>query len=1132
MVPRMPRSTHGIRPILAVLALLTAGSRSAPAQSFEDELKREGIDGLARQAAARGDPKRGAEVFHRPGLACVQCHARPEAAPASATDSAGAPASAPEPIGPILENLDPELSAPRIVEAILEPSKTIRKGFEPIIVATMDGHLVQGILVEETPDHLVIREVGRPGKPSSVAKAKVESRQAPPQSLMPGGLANQLANKQDLLDLVAYVHEIAQKGPGRARALRPPPMPAPDQEQNIDHAGLIRELGEENFERGAAIYLRTCINCHGTREKPGSLPTSLRFAEGKFKNGADPFSLYRTLTHGFGMMTPQTWMVPTQKYDVIHYIREAYLRPFNPGEYKSVDGAYLAGLPKGTSRGPSPRTIEPWVVADYGPSLAGTYELPIEGRAADGERVLAYKGIAVRVDQGPMELKAGAYPAGGVGAGRAWMVFDHDSLRVAGAWSGAGFIDWNGILFNGRHDVHPRAVGKIAFGNPNAPGWADPNEGRFDDPRLRGRDGIAYGPLPKSWGRYLGSYAHGARTVFHYTLGSTRVLELLGLVNADAPEAPVFVRTLWLSPRETDLTVQVAHRQGAQAITSSAPSARWGEVMTAKLGPLEVALIPPVPGARWRTESGGELRLTLPAGESPIQFSILLTNGDDLTLAIETHDPPDLPSLTHGGPARFPELLQTTIAPVSSPGPFDIQDLTHPTDNPWKCQMRFTGLDFFDGGDQAAVCGWDGDVWLVSGLAIKATGSAPAQLTWRRIASGLFQPLGLKIVNGAIHVACRDQIVILRDLNADVETDYYECFNSDHQVTEHFHEFAMGLETDADGNFYYAKSARHALPALVPHHGTLLKVSADGGHTEILATGFRAANGVCVNPDGTFFVTDQEGHWMPKNRINWVRPGRFYGNMLGYHDVIDRADSAMEPPVCWITNRFDRSPAECLWVPQGTWGPLAGRLLASSYGYGVLHLVLSQRVGDQLQGGMIRLPIPDFPTGIIRGRFHSSDGQLYLAGMYSWAGSRTLPGGLYRVRYTGQPLHLPLELSVAPSTIRLVFSDPLDPDSCARPANYAITIWSLKRTANYGSQHLNERPLSVVAASLAPDGRALALTIPDLVPTMGMEIRYDLKSSTGASVQGMIHNTIHSVPPRDEGAANEALNGPARREGR
>ena len=35
---------------------------------------------------------------------------------------------------------------------------------------------------------------------------------------------------------------------------------------------------------------------------------------------------------------------------------------------------------------------------------------------------------------------------------------------------------------------------------------------------------------------------------------------------------------------------------------------------------------------------------------------------------------------------------------------------------------------------------------------------------------------------------------------------------------------------------------------LAPHHGTLLRVSKDGTKTDILATGFRAPNGVCVNP--------------------------------------------------------------------------------------------------------------------------------------------------------------------------------------------------------------------------------------------------------------------------------------------
>ena len=207
--------------------------------------------------------------------------------------------------------------------------------------------------------------------------------------------------------------------------------------------------------------------------------------------------------------------------------------------------------------------------------------------------------------------------------------------------------------------------------------------------------------------------------------------------------------------------------------------------------------------------------------------------------------------------------------------------------------MRPGGFDFEAGGDAAFLCTWDGDVWRVDGL------NAGTELRWRRIASGLFQPLGVKRRGHEVFVTCRDQIVVLRDLDGDGESDLLECFNSDHQVTEHFHEFAMGLQADDAGNFYYAKSARHARTALVPHHGTLLKVSADGSATTILANGFRAANGVCLNPDGSFYVTDQEGHWMPMNRVNRVMPGSFHGNMWSHGAPADQSDAAMAQPVLW-----------------------------------------------------------------------------------------------------------------------------------------------------------------------------------------------------------------------------------------
>jgi hypothetical protein len=304
------------------------------------------------------------------------------------------------------------------------------------------------------------------------------------------------------------------------------------------------------------------------------------------------------------------------------------------------------------------------------------------------------------------------------------------------------------------------------------------------------------------------------------------------------------------------------------------------------------------------------------------------------------------------------------------------------------------------------------------------------------------------------------------------------------------------------------------LPAVVPQHGTLLKVSRDGLKTEIIATGFRAPNGVCVNDDGTFFVTDQEGHWTPKNRIDWVRPGRFYGYMWAYDHPESGSDTAMEPSVVWITNDMDRSPAEIVRITSAKWGPFQGGLLNISYGMGRIFLVPNEVIDGQRQGGVVQLPIPDFPTGVMRGRFHPGNGQLYVCGMVGWASNQQQDGGFFRVRYMGNPAYLPVELHARPKGMELIFSDALDREAAGDAKNFHVKIWSLKRTENYGSNHLDEHTLAVVGAKPGEDGRTVALTIPELQPTMGMEIKCDLRGADGTAFQRIIHNSIYAIDSR------------------
>ena len=74
-----------------------------------------------------------------------------------------------------------------------------------------------------------------------------------------------------------------------------------------------------------------------------------------------------------------------------------------------------------------------------------------------------------------------------------------------------------------------------------------------------------------------------------------------------------------------------------------------------------------------------------------------------------------------------------------------------------------------------------------------------------------------------------------------------------------------------------------------------------------------------------------------------------------------------------------------------------------------------------------------------------------------------------------------------------------------------MRVWGLKRSANYGSEHMDERSLTVRSAKLSADGRTVELAIPNLAPTWCMAITYAIRGAGGSEVTGEIHNTIHQL---------------------
>lgn len=854
--------------------------------------------------------------------------------------------------------------------------------------------------------------------------------------------------------------------------------PSAKTDLKINHLSKWQEAATETgLESGRKIYEAICLSCHGDLTRAGSLPTSRPFWKAPFQRGGDPLSMFQTVTEGFNQMPPQPWLTPSQAYQVIHYVREELVRPNNPDAYFPVTEAYLDTLPnveevpqeltaaqKDFADGPK------YLRMDFGNALHWTFEVEPGN--------IAYKGIAIRLDEGN----------GGVGKGRAWALFDHDTMRMAAFWSGDKFVDWRGIAFDGSHGTHTKIKGSAVAVNPVGPGWANPDSGSWDEVRLLGRDNKPYGPLPDTWSKYHGSYRYGARTILSYSVGETPVLESPGLVDLDEAPEPIYRRDFRVGPSKKPLEIRLG---GVETEASVVGEGSYAQVI----------------------REFDQVVLRISERAESIDLSVLITEGDPSSLII--------PAVTlevvdtwntwiAGGPSQWNETVETSWMPYHKGEGFDTMELELPFENPWGSWMRLGGFDFYEDGNRAVVVTWLGDVFEVTGI-----GDTGEALSWKRIATGLFQPLGVLVVDGTIYVTCRDQLARLHDLNGDGEIDWVESFNQDHQVTEHFHEFAMGLQRGPDGSFYYAKSARHAKPALVPHHGTLIRVSPDGAYSEIVANGFRAANGVCINKDGTFFVTDQEGHWTPKNRINWVRPGRFYGNWMGFHELSDSSDTGMEDPMVWITNAKDRSPGELVWIPEDCrWGGLAGQLINLSYGTGKIFLAPHENHNGVLQGGVAELPIPTFPTGVMRGRFHPETADLYACGMFAWAGNQQRDGGFYRIRPTkNNAIPLPVKLEMKPGKLISYWSEPLDPEAFNDSKVNNVQVWDLLRSANYGSRHLNERDWKVIGWSLEEQNKKLTLEIPDLAPTRGMSFK--VPNHRSEDVEGWsaieIHATVHKL---------------------
>lgn len=365
-----------------------------------------------------------------------------------------------------------------------------------------------------------------------------------------------------------------------------------------------------------------------------------------------------------------------------------------------------------------------------------------------------------------------------------------------------------------------------------------------------------------------------------------------------------------------------------------------------------------------------------------------------------------------------------------------------------------------------------------------------------------------------------------------------------------FHAFTMNLETDAEGNFYFAKSTPwppfvrgKGLPKdeeITPHHGVLFRLSPDGEQLEIIARGLRNPNGLSVGPQGEMIYADNEGNWVPTSKVHRIKEGGFHGFIPSAHQKA--VPASFEPPIVWTPHYVDNSPAKPMFITSDQWPEeLQGDLLLASYGRANLSLILKEEVDGVWQGAHLNLPLM-FKSGLERGRFHQ-DGHLYVAGMTSWQSIGQDWGSFHRVRYTGAPLNLPVEINTKAGGLELRFTQKVDPQAATNIENYKLQKWTYPWTSQYGTRgklysvdnpgETKPDPVKVASIQLSDDGQTIFLAIPALEPgvvhtsigtledlpemkeaSLGlvMSISYQISTAEGKELSHMIHKTIHRVP--------------------
>ncbi|MBB5353604.1 hypothetical protein HNR46_003865 [Haloferula luteola] len=389
------------------------------------------------------------------------------------------------------------------------------------------------------------------------------------------------------------------------------------------------------------------------------------------------------------------------------------------------------------------------------------------------------------------------------------------------------------------------------------------------------------------------------------------------------------------------------------------------------------------------------------------------------------------------------------------------------------------GLAFLPDG-RLAVSTWDstGSVYLLDHL------DDGAGVTVKRFAEGLGEPLGIRVVDGVIHVTQKQEVTRLVDTDGDDVADEYLAVASGWPASFNYHEFSFNLvEKDGflwvttsvplrSGSTAYLPGTEPAFP--VPHGpGSLLKIDPVARTWEAVANGLRTPNGMGLGVDGELFGCDNQGDWLPSSRINHLQEGKYYGHRESPDD-----DRPYTRPALWLPHgEISNSPAELLRIPTGTY---AGQMLFAELTHGGVNRVFMEKVKGEYQGVVFQ-----FTQGLESGMNRLAwgpDGSLYAGGLgaggnWNW---KNTTYGLQRLRPNGKTTFEMKSVRARADGFLIEFTQPVPYSVAVRPEHYAVQQYRYVPESTYGGPKYDLATLAVGEVKVSEDRRHV------FVPLVGM----------------------------------------------